>query len=72
MPSMKCSLILASCRRKQKLGSVTTPTLVIHGASDNLAPMAHAEDIADAISGARLVKIHGLTFGKIPTVAEAG
>jgi pimeloyl-ACP methyl ester carboxylesterase len=52
--------ILASGGRREKLGSVTAPTLVIHGTSDNLVPMAHAEDIADAISDSRLLKINGL------------
>ena len=52
--------ILASGGRREKLGSVTTPTLIIHGTSDNLVPMDHAKDIADAISDSRLLKIHGL------------
>jgi pimeloyl-ACP methyl ester carboxylesterase len=52
--------ILASGGRREKLGAVTTPTLVIHGTIDTLVPMAHAKDIADAISNSRLLKIHGL------------
>jgi pimeloyl-ACP methyl ester carboxylesterase len=52
--------ILASGGRRERLGNVTTPTLVIHGVSDNLVPMEHAEDLRNAIPGARLEKIQGL------------
>lgn len=42
-----------------RLGSITAPTLVIHGDSDRLVPPANGEFIAERIAGARLVLLPG-------------
>lgn len=55
--------IYASGNRTQKLGSVSAPTLVIHGADDPLAPLEHGQATAAAITGAKLVVIQGLGHG---------
>jgi pimeloyl-ACP methyl ester carboxylesterase len=47
--------VYASGSRKRALPSVTAPTLVIHGADDPLLPLAHGEDTAATIPGAKLV-----------------
>lgn len=38
----------------REVGSITSPTLVIHGSEDNYVPVANAEALAEAIPGARL------------------
>jgi pimeloyl-ACP methyl ester carboxylesterase len=40
--------------RPDDLGSLTCPTLVLHGREDRLVPVANAFTLADAIPGARL------------------
>ncbi|HUI25642.1 MAG TPA: alpha/beta hydrolase [Candidatus Kryptonia bacterium] len=52
--------ILASGSRKEKLGAVTAPTLVIHGADDPLVPLAGGIDTAESIPGAELLIIEGM------------
>lgn len=44
--------VLAS---KERLAAITTPTLIMHGDTDNLIPVAHAHKFADAIPGAELI-----------------
>jgi pimeloyl-ACP methyl ester carboxylesterase len=46
--------VVADGARNERLASVTTPTLVIHGAVDPLVPLAAGEDTAAAVPGARL------------------
>ncbi|MBI4776694.1 MAG: alpha/beta fold hydrolase [Deltaproteobacteria bacterium] len=55
--------IYASGNRTQQLGSVSAPTLVIHGAADPLAPLEHGKATAAAINGAKLFVIQGLGHG---------
>lgn len=43
--------VLAS---KESLGTISVPTLVLHGEEDNLIPVAHAHKFADAIPAATL------------------
>jgi pimeloyl-ACP methyl ester carboxylesterase len=50
--------ILAS-DRLDRLGSITAPTLVVHGLEDPLVPPANGAAIARAIPGARLVELPG-------------
>src|SRR5918999_1351039 len=38
----------------REVGSMTSPTLVIHGAEDRYVPVANAAALADAIPGATL------------------
>lgn len=42
---------------QRRLYRVTSPTLVVHGASDGLIPRAHAEAYAAGIAGARLIDV---------------
>ena len=39
---------------RRRLQYVTAPTLVVHGASDGLLPVAYAEELTSLIGGARL------------------
>jgi pimeloyl-ACP methyl ester carboxylesterase len=52
--------ILASGSRKERLGSVKAPTLVIHGTVDPLVPPEAGKDTAASIPGAKLVMIEGM------------
>jgi pimeloyl-ACP methyl ester carboxylesterase len=46
--------------RKEALGSVKVPTLVIHGDADPLVPIAGGFDTAEAVPGARMLVIEGM------------
>jgi pimeloyl-ACP methyl ester carboxylesterase len=60
--------ILASGSRKERLRSVTTPTLVIHGTVDPLVHPAGGKDTAASIPGAKLLMIEGMGHATpIPT-----
>jgi pimeloyl-ACP methyl ester carboxylesterase len=68
--------VISSGSRKQELGSVTAPTLVIHGSLDPLVPVEHGRATAEAIPGAELLVIdelgHGLSFPVLwPKIADA-
>lgn len=52
--------ILASGNRKERLRSVTAPTLVIHGTVDPLVRPEGGKDTAASISGAKLLMIEGM------------
>ena len=52
--------ILASGSRKQRLGAVKTPTLVIHGTVDPLVHPEGGKDTAASIHGATLLMIEGM------------
>lgn len=52
--------IIASGSRRPGLTQVKTPTLVIHGDNDPLVPLAHGQDVADAVPGARIDIIPGM------------
>jgi pimeloyl-ACP methyl ester carboxylesterase len=52
--------ILASGSRKERLGSVRAPTLVIHGTVDPLVRPASGKDTAASIPGAKLLMIEGM------------
>lgn len=43
-----------------RLTDIAAPTLVLHGTADPLFPSAHAEALADAIPGARLLRLDGV------------
>jgi pimeloyl-ACP methyl ester carboxylesterase len=55
--------IIAAEGRRQALRKVRAPALVIHGDCDTVIPLAHGEDTARAIPGARLRVIPGLGHG---------
>jgi pimeloyl-ACP methyl ester carboxylesterase len=52
--------IMASGGRREKLKSVTIPTLVIHGDADPLVPLEGGKDTAEAIPGAELIIMEGM------------
>ncbi len=52
--------ILASPDRRPKLGVITAPTVVIHGADDPLVPVQAGRDTAETIPGADLRIIPGV------------
>jgi pimeloyl-ACP methyl ester carboxylesterase len=45
---------------RDRLCRITAPTLILHGTQDRLFPPDHAEDLAAAIKGARLVWLDGV------------
>ena len=67
--------IVAHGNRAEKLRSVTTPTLVIHGAADPLVPLAGGQDTARSIPGAELLVVEGMGHdmpeGAWPTLVGA-
>ena len=67
--------ILASGNRRPALADVRVPTLVIHGDADPLVPVECGVDVADAIAGARLLRIprmgHALPIGMWPEIVGA-
>jgi len=67
--------ILAHGDRRSSLGSVTVPTLVIHGADDPLVPVEGGKDTAAAVPGAELFIIegmgHDLPRGAWPQIVDA-
>jgi len=61
---------------REKLSSITTPTLVIHGAHDPAFPIEHGEALAKEIPGATLVRIEDMGHAHIvpalwPELAKA-
>ena len=52
--------VLASGSRKERLGAVTAPTLVIHGTVDPLVRPEGGKDTAASIPGAKLMLIEGM------------
>jgi pimeloyl-ACP methyl ester carboxylesterase len=69
--------VMAQENRTSALGSVTVPTLVIHGTADPLVPADHGKSTADAIPGAKLLLVEGMghdlphTKGPWPQVIDA-
>ena len=67
--------ILASGSRKQALGAVRVPTLVIHGDLDPLVPLACGLDTAESVPGAKLLVVpgmgHALPISKWPQIVDA-
>jgi pimeloyl-ACP methyl ester carboxylesterase len=67
--------IFASGNRKPALRDVQVPTLVIHGDADPLVPVACGVDVADAVAGAKLLRIprmgHALPIPMWPQIIDA-
>jgi len=69
--------VMAQENRTSTLGSVTVPTLVIHGTADPLVPAEHGQATANAIPGAQLLLVEGMghdlphTKGPWPQVINA-
>lgn len=66
--------VAATPSRRERLGSITAPTLVIHGEQDPCLPIEHGRALAGAIPGAKLVTIaemgHMLHPSLIHDIAE--
>lgn len=62
-------------RWRERLGSVTSPTLVVHGDEDPFFPYGNGAALAEEIPGARLLTLRGVGQGlprvTWPTVADA-
>lgn len=58
LPRQLAAIIDDGCRRS-RLGSITTPTLVLHGEDDPLVKLAGGEDTAKHIAGSKLVTFPG-------------
>lgn len=58
--------IMARIDSRPRLGEISVPTLLIWGEKDGITSRAHHDEIAEAISGARLEVIAGV--GHLPTV----
>ncbi|MFW9834353.1 MAG: alpha/beta fold hydrolase [Candidatus Thorarchaeota archaeon] len=58
--SRQLGAILTSGSRKEALGKVKIPTLVIHGDADPLVPVEAGKDTAQSIPDAKLVIIEGM------------
>jgi pimeloyl-ACP methyl ester carboxylesterase len=52
--------VVAHGDRSVRLGSITAPTVVIHGVADPLIPPAAAQDLVGKIVGARLDLVEGM------------
>ncbi len=52
--------IVADGDRREMLGKITAPTLVIHGLADPLVPVEAGKDTAASIRGAKLHLIPGM------------
>jgi pimeloyl-ACP methyl ester carboxylesterase len=67
--------IMTAASRKDALGSVVAPALVVHGDADPLVPIAGGFDTAEAIPGAKMLVIEGmgheLPEGAWPQVIDA-
>jgi pimeloyl-ACP methyl ester carboxylesterase len=45
---------------RARLGAITAPTLIIHGAEDPVFPLGHARAMEKEIPGARLLVLEGI------------
>ncbi len=74
MPRQLAAIIADGCRR-ERLARIAAPTLVIHGESDPLVPLAAGQDTAAHIPRARLKVIsgmgHDLPLALVDEIAEA-
>ena len=52
--------IVSDTHRATQLPKISSRTLVLHGTADPLVPLAHGQDTAERIAGARLVTIEGM------------
>lgn len=59
---------VADSKRAAALSAITVPTLVVHGSSDPLLPLACGQDTARRIPGARLAVINGMGHDLAPGV----
>jgi pimeloyl-ACP methyl ester carboxylesterase len=62
--------IAATGDRRKRLNTIVAPTLVVHGAADNLVPVAAGRDTAANIKGAELTVIEGMGHDLPPELYE--
>lgn len=62
--------VLADVDRAQQLARIKLPTLVVHGKADPLLPLAHGENTARRIAGAKLVVVEGMGHDLAPGVVQ--
>lgn len=62
-------IVVATSYWRDRLKSMRTPTLVMHGTDDYCFPLAHAEALAREIAGAELVVVEGMGHVLSPTSA---
>ena len=62
--------ILADGDRRERLKTITAPTIVLHGEADPLVPIAGGEDTASAIPGAQLRRVKGMGHDVPPALYE--
>lgn len=62
--------VAATGTRRERLGGLDVPTLVIHGADDPLVPLACGEDTAAAIPNAELLVIDGMGHDLPPALHQ--
>lgn len=62
--------VAADAGRAGELARIRTPTLVIHGTDDPLAPLAAGRDLARRIPGSEFVPIRGMGHDLSPGVVE--
>ncbi len=63
-------LLAEGSSSRERLSSVTAPTLVIHGTADPMFPVEHGVALADEIPGARLLRLNGAGHGVDPADRE--
>jgi pimeloyl-ACP methyl ester carboxylesterase len=61
--SRQMAAIIVAPGRRQRLGLLNVPALVIHGDCDTLFPLAHGEDLSAAIAHSELLVVKGLGHG---------
>ena len=65
--------VIAQADRTPRLGSLTSPCLVVHGRGDRMVPLAHGEATARAIGeNARMIVVEGMGFGTLTAPAVGG
>ena len=55
---------------RERLHTITHPTLVIHGEEDALCPISEAETLFERIPDSRLVRLEGI--GHSPNIEDHG
>jgi pimeloyl-ACP methyl ester carboxylesterase len=63
-------LLAEGSSTRERLSSITAPTLVIHGTADPMFPVEHGVALAHEIPGARLLRLDGAGHGVDPADRE--
>lgn len=67
--------IAATGSRRERLRSITAPTVILHGTEDRIFPIEHGRDLAATIPGAELREVEGMGHDVpkelSPTLADA-